>query len=168
MAQNVIINGIVYNAVPQVEIPKSGTSGNAVFYETSSDTAASGDVLATKTFHTSTGSATGGMTNNGAASGTISTKAGTYTISAGYHNGNGSVAISSTEQAKIIAGNIRSGVTILGQAGSSSVVDTSDADATSAMILNGKYAYVNGTKLEGTLVTPVISQNSTTKVLTIE
>ena len=165
---NVVINSVVYNDVPQIEVPKSGGGGNAVFYDTSSDDAVSGDVLATKKAHSASGAITGGMTNNGAVSGTISTKAGTYNVPAGYHNGSGTVAISSTEQAKIIAGNIRSGVTILGQAGASSVVDTSDADATSAMILNGKYAYVNGTKLEGTLVTPVVSQNSTTKVLTIE
>ena len=57
------------------------------------------------------------MPNRGAVSGTIATKAGTYTISQGYHNGSGSVAISSTEQAKIIEGNIKSGVTILGVTG---------------------------------------------------
>lgn len=37
---------------------------------------------------------------------------------AGYHNGGGKVGISSTEQAKIIAGNIKAGVTILGVEGS--------------------------------------------------
>lgn len=50
--------------------------------------------------------------------GTIATKAGEYTVPAGYHNGGGKVGISSTEQAKIIAGNIKAGVTILGVEGS--------------------------------------------------
>lgn len=50
--------------------------------------------------------------------GTIATKAGEYTVPAGYHNGGGKVGISSTEQAKIIAGNIKAGVTILGVDGS--------------------------------------------------
>ena len=60
----------------------------------------------------------GSMTNNGAVSGTISTKAQEYTVPAGYHSGLGKVSISSTEQAKIISSNILSGVTILGVTGS--------------------------------------------------
>lgn len=60
---------------------------------------------------------TGTMKNNGAVAGTISTKAGTYSVPQGYHDGSGKVSISSTEQAKIIAGNIKQGVTILGVAG---------------------------------------------------
>ena len=60
----------------------------------------------------------GTMANKGAVTGTIATKAGTYTVPAGYHNGSGKVSISSTEQAKIIAGNIKSGVSILGVEGS--------------------------------------------------
>lgn len=58
------------------------------------------------------------MTNNGSVTGTISTKAGQYTVPSGYHDGGGKVSISSTEQNKIIAGNIKSGVTILGVTGS--------------------------------------------------
>lgn len=57
------------------------------------------------------------MPNRGAVTGTITTKAGQYTIPQGYHDGSGKVGISSTEQAKIIAGNIKSGVTILGVTG---------------------------------------------------
>ena len=106
------------------------------------------------------------MPNNGSLSGSISTKTETYTIPLGYTSG-GSVGISSTEQAKIVTGNIKSGVMILGIAGKSSVVDTSDATATAATILNGVTAYVNGSKITGSLNTPVISQDSTTKVLSI-
>lgn len=168
MAQNVIINGVTYADVPSVEIPLSGGGGNAVFFDTASDDAVAGDILATKTAHGSSGAIVGSMTNNGSVSGTISTKAGQYSIPAGYHNGSGVVEIASAEQAKIISGNIKNGVTILGVSGSSTVVDTADADATSSEILNGKTAYVNGSKLTGTLVTPLISQNSTTKVLTIQ
>lgn len=57
------------------------------------------------------------MPNIGAVSGTISTVAGIYTPPAGYHDGSGSVAIASAEQAKIIASNIREGVEILGVTG---------------------------------------------------
>lgn len=116
MAQNVIINGVTYSNVPEVDIPKSG-GGTAKFYDTSGATASSSDILSGVSAFGSSGSISGGMTNNGATGGTISTKAGTVTIPAGYTSG-GSVKISDTEQAKIIASNIKSGVTILGQAGS--------------------------------------------------
>lgn len=59
-----------------------------------------------------------GIADNGAVSGVISTKDGDYTVPAGYHNGSGKVAISATEKANIVPGNIRSGVPILGVTGS--------------------------------------------------
>ena len=58
-----------------------------------------------------------GLPGNGAAQGSITAVDDIYTIQAGYHNGSGSVSISSGEQAKVVAGNIKSGVTILGVAG---------------------------------------------------
>lgn len=116
MAQNVIINGVTYQNVPEIDIPKSG-GGTAKFYDTSGADAAAGDILTGKSAFNSAGSISGSMANNGSTGGTISTKAGSVTIPAGYTSG-GTVSISSTEQAKIIASNIKSGVTILGQAGS--------------------------------------------------
>lgn len=61
-----------------------------------------------------------GIAENGAVTGSISTKEGQYAVPKGYHNGGGKVSIAATEQAKIIAGNIKAGVTILGVAGSCS------------------------------------------------
>jgi hypothetical protein len=52
--------------------------------------------------------------------GTISTVAGQYTVPQGYHDGSGKVGISSTEQSKIVATNIRQGVEILGVTGTMS------------------------------------------------
>lgn len=112
----VVINNITYADCPEVDIPKSG-GGTAKFYDTSEADITSADVLTGKKGYGTSGEVAGGMANNGATGGTISTKAGTVSIPAGYTSG-GSVAISSTEQAKIIASNIKSGVTILGQAGS--------------------------------------------------
>lgn len=86
--------------------------------DTSDDTAAVGEILSGKTAHARGALLTGTMTNNGAVTGTISTKAGQYTIPQGYHDGSGKVGISSAEQAKIIAGNIKAGVQILGVTGS--------------------------------------------------
>lgn len=168
MAQSVVINGITYTDVPQVEIPKSGGGGDAVFYLTDGDNATGGDVLAGKTFHSANGASTGSMANNGDTSDTISTKAGTVTIPTGYTSG-GTVSISSTEQAKIIADNIKKGVTILGQSGSNMVVDTtiSTDAATAATILSGKKAIVNGATITGTMTAATVSQDSSTKVLSI-
>ena len=86
--------------------------------DTTDANASASEILYGQTAYVNKNKITGEMTNNGSVSGTISTKAGTYTVPAGYHNGLGSVAIDSTEQAKIIAGNIRTGVTILGVEGS--------------------------------------------------
>ncbi len=84
---------------------------------TSSDTATASDILSGVTAHARGTALTGSMTNNGSVTGTITTKAGKYTIPSGYHDGGGKVGISSTEQNKIIAGNIKSGVEILGVTG---------------------------------------------------
>ena len=85
--------------------------------DTTDANASASEILYGQTAYVNKNKITGEMPNNGAVSGTISTKAGTYTVPAGYHNGLGGVAIDGTEQAKIIAGNIKSGVTILGVEG---------------------------------------------------
>lgn len=113
---SVVINGVTYANCPEVDIPKSG-SGTAKFYDASEADAAAGNVLTGKVFIGQNSQDTGSMANNGSTSGTISTKAGTVTIPAGYTSG-GTVSISSTEQANVIAGNIKSGVTLLGVSGS--------------------------------------------------
>lgn len=134
MAQNVIINGVTYSSVPEVDIPKSG-GGTAKFYDTESADITSADVLSGKTGFGSSGSVSGSMANNGSTSGTISTKAGTVTIPAGYTTG-GTVSISSTEQSKIIASNIKSGVTILGQTGSLSLPSISQDSTTKILSIS--------------------------------
>lgn len=165
--KNVVINGITYSDVPQVSIPLAQGGGNATFYDTTDATASASDILAGKTAYAG-GAVTGSMVNNGRQAGTITTKAGTVTIAQGYHNGSGSVGISSTEQSKIVATNIRAGVSILGVSGNSNVVNTSDADAVAGNILSGKKAYVRGSLITGTLTAVTVTQDNTTKVLTIE
>lgn len=85
--------------------------------DTSDATALATEILATKTAYKGGTKVTGTMKNNGAVTGNITTKTGQYTVPQGYHDGSGKVGIASAEQAKLIAANIRSGVTILGVEG---------------------------------------------------
>lgn len=131
MAQNVTINGVTYQNVPEVDIPKSG-GGTAKFYDTSGADISAGDVLTGKTAFGSSGSVSGSMANNGSTSGTIGTKAGTVTIPAGYTTGG---TVSLTNVSDCVAANILSGKSILG--------------------------------VSGSLAMPSISQDGTTKILSI-
>lgn len=133
MAQNVIINGVTYSDVPEVDIPKSG-GGTAKFYDTAAANISAGDVLTGKTAFGASGAVSGSMASNGSVSGEIETKAGTVTIPAGYTSG-GTVSLKASAIADCLAANILSGKSILG--------------------------------VSGTLTTPTISQDSTTKVLSI-
>lgn len=85
--------------------------------DTSEDTALVGEILSGKTAHARGTLLTGTMPNNGSVSGTITTKAQEYSVPQGYHDGSGKVKIDTTEQAKIIEGNIKAGVQILGVTG---------------------------------------------------
>lgn len=59
----------------------------------------------------------GTMPNNGGVTLTIDTVSQEVSIPQGYHDGSGKVSILSTEQAKLIAANIKQGITILGVTG---------------------------------------------------
>ena len=131
MAQNVIINGVTYSNVPEVDIPKSG-GGTAKFYDTAGADIGAGDVLTGKTAFGASGAVSGSMANNGSTGGTISTKAGTVTIPAGYTSG-GTVSLTNVNDC--VAGNILSGKSILW--------------------------------VSGSLAMPSISQDGTTKILSI-
>ena len=113
---SVVINGVTYQNCPEVDIPKSG-SGTAKFYDASEADAVAGNVLTGKVFIGPNGQDTGSMANNGSTGGDISTKTGTVTIPAGYTSG-GTVWISYDEQQKLVQGNIKNGVSILGVHGS--------------------------------------------------
>lgn len=100
---------------------KSGApiTGTCTFdSDTSEDTAAVAEILAGKTAHARGTQLTGTMPNRGAVTGTISTKADSYTIPQGYHDGSGAVSIDATEQSKLVANNIKAGIEILGVTGS--------------------------------------------------
>lgn len=129
----IVINTVQYQNVPEVDIPKVG-GGTAKFYDATDADAAASHVLSGKKFVGASGEDTGSMANNGSTSGTISTKAGTVSVPAGYTSG-GTVSIASAAVTDCVAGNILNGKTILG--------------------------------VQGSLAVPTISQDGTTKILSI-
>ena len=116
---NVEINGVQYSGVPAVRIPDD-QGGAAYFYDTSDATASAGDILSGKAAYNASGSVSGSMTNNGSTGGTISTKAGSVSIPAGYTSG-GSVSIAAAAVTDLVSGNLLSGCTVLVINGSLSV-----------------------------------------------
>lgn len=93
------------------------TGTNTYDVDSSDLTAAVGEVLATKTFAARGQVLTGTMPNRGGVTGTISNKDTAYTIPQGYHDGSGTVSLNSADAAKLIEGNIKAGVEILGVTG---------------------------------------------------
>lgn len=164
MAQNVVINGVTYQNVPEVNIPKSG-GGTAKFTDVSDTTAVAADALNGKTFYKADGTkVTGNIASKSSSDLTASTL--TVTAPAGYY---ASAASKTLTDAALVAGNIKAGATIFGVSGAANVVDTtisSDAAAAST-IISGKKAYVNGSLVTGQASMPTISQDSTTKILSI-
>lgn len=138
MANNQYINKVIYGSDTLIDLtgddvtaadvlsgkkfhlpsgePKTGSCTYDA--DTSDATAIAAEILADKTAYKNGSKLTGTMNNRGSITGTISTVAGEYTVPQGYHDGGGKVSIDSTEQAKIISGNIKDGVEILGVTGS--------------------------------------------------
>lgn len=93
------------------------TGTNTYDTDTTDGTATAGEILSGKTAYVNKHKLTGTMPNVGAAGGTISSASESYAIPNGYHDGSGTVSIDETEQAKLIPGNIKAGVTVLGVEG---------------------------------------------------
>lgn len=151
MASNQYINKVVYGGNTLIDLTgddvaasdvlsgkkfhlpsgAQGTGSCTYDADTSDATATAAEILATKTAYKNGSKLTGTMTNRGGVTGTISTVDGEYTVPQGYHDGSGKVSISATEQAKIIATNIREGVEILGVTGTMSGSEDSHPQAKS-------------------------------------
>ena len=129
MAQNVVINGVTYNDVPEVDIPISG-GGTAKFMDTSDGDATSSDILNGKKAYVNGQKVTGNIQSKAAETFTPTTS--DQTIAANQYL---SGAQTIKGDANLVAGNILKNVTIFG--------------------------------VTGNLALPTISQDSTTKVLSI-
>lgn len=129
MAQSVIINGVTYADVPEVDIPLAG-GGTAKFMDTSDGDAAAADILSGKKAYVNGVKVTGNIQSKAAETYTPGTS--DQTITAGQYL---SGAQTIRGDANLVSGNILKNVTIFG--------------------------------VTGNLALPSISQDSTTKVLSI-
>lgn len=129
MAKNVIINGVTYSDVPEVNIPISG-GGTAKFMDTDDANGTAGDFLAGKSGYVAGVKVTGNIQSKAAETYTPGTS--DQTIAAGVYLA-GAQVISGDQN--LVAGNILKNVSIFG--------------------------------VTGNLALPSISQDSTTKVLSI-
>ena len=122
---------------------KSGSiiTGTCDFDVNSTDaTVAVAEILDGKTAYARGAKLVGTMPNKGAVNGTITTKEEQFTIPTGFHDGSGKVGIDTTEKSKIIAANIKEGVTILG--------------------VTGTLAPASGVKAQSKTITPGINEIS--------
>lgn len=148
------LSGVTVKAIPEN------------FQDVSATTATAVDVLATKVFIAADGTTTTGtMANNGGVSKTLDATTGnqSYTIPAGYHNGNGKVTVvleektatptTTSQSITPTAGKVLSKVTV--SAIPAIYGDATEADAVAANILSGKKAIVKvnnvATMVEGTM-----------------
>lgn len=151
MASNQYINKVIYGGNTLIDLtgddvaasdvlsgkkfhlPSGAQGTGACTYDadTSDATAVAAEILTGKTAYKNGGKLTGTMPNRGAVTGTISTKAQEYTVPQGYHDGSGKVSIDATEQGKLVATNIRQGITILGVEGTMSGTEDVNAQAKS-------------------------------------
>ena len=142
MAQNVVINGVTYGNVPEVNIPLQG-GGTARFYDNSDANITSPDIRSGKKGGTDTGIITGTMTEKGAASYNPSTS--DQTVNANQYL-SGAQTFKAVTTSNLAAQYIANGITV-------KVGCAADDDCVASVT--------------GTLSSPVISQDSTTKILSI-
>lgn len=127
MAQNVIINGVTYQNVPEVNIPKSG-GGEARFMDTDDANALATDILSGKTAYIGGSKVTGQIASKAAQTYTPTTA--DQTIAADQYL---SGAQTIKGDANLSPVNIASGISIFGVVGTLSAANISQ-DSTSKVL----------------------------------
>ena len=224
MAKNVLINGVTYQNVPSIEIPLSGTTGDAEFYDTSDATLDSGDkmlsgntayadgtkytgTIATKTQSDLTASGAtvsvpkgyyASNTSKSVGSGSATTPSTSITANPSITVSSGGLITASVSESQSVTPTVSAGYVSSGTAGTVSVSgsateqltvqaaqtimpSTSDQTISAGTYLTGAQTIKGDADLvasnikagvdifgvEGTLSEVSVSQDSTTKVLTI-
>ena len=143
MAQNVVINSVQYNRVDEIHIPLQG-SGTARFYDNSEANITSPDIRNGKKAGSDTGLITGTMTEKSAAAYNPSTS--DQIITANQYLAEAQTIKAVTYSNTLAAANIANGVTI-------KVGCSADDDCI--------------VSVTGTLSSPVVSQDPTSRILSI-
>jgi hypothetical protein len=121
-----------------------GVSGAPAVVDTSSGTAAAGDMLSGKIAYVNGAAVTGSVAAGSNVSGANGKPA--ITIPDGLYSG---AKTATAVDSNLVSGNIKAGATIFNISGAPAVVDTSSGTATAGDIVNGKTAYVNGNQVTG-------------------
>lgn len=92
-------------------------------------TAVAAEILTGKTAYVNGAKITGSMPNIGSQNGSVPSRDGYASISAGYHDGSGKIGLSAADKSALIAENVREGIQVLGIVGTMS--GSEDVKATS-------------------------------------
>lgn len=142
MAQNVVINSVVYQNCPEVDIPING-GGTAKFMDTSDADATASQILSGKKAYVNGSLITGNISSKGATSYNPSTS--DQTINASQYL-SGAQTIRAVTVTNLTAANVANGVTV-------KIGCSADDDCVASVT--------------GTLSAAVISQDGMTKILSI-
>lgn len=151
-----------------------GISGKSSVVDTADATATAGQILNGQSGYVNGSKVTGTMSNqptgNGPTKLTVwndgtNTKLAVGIPYGAYLSGSGSPSYPEIQciENNLVSGNIRAGSSIFGVSGKSSIIDTSDANASAGQMLSGQSAYVNGTKVVGTMA----NNSSATNALSV-